>query len=122
MPVSGWVEAQRAVKEPAELERIAAACAIADRALEDTIGDIRPGAAEQDLALALEWRHAHRRGRGARVRRRVPVRPSRGAAAWLAGPPPVAEGEVLLFDFGAQVEGYRSDMTRTLFVGRAVRP
>ena len=26
-------------------------------------------------------------------------------------------GEVLLFDFGAQVEGYRSDMTRTLFVG-----
>ena len=26
-------------------------------------------------------------------------------------------GTVLLFDFGAQVEGYRSDMTRTLFVG-----
>jgi Xaa-Pro aminopeptidase len=29
----------------------------------------------------------------------------------------VAAGEVLLFDFGAQVAGYRSDMTRTLFVG-----
>jgi Xaa-Pro aminopeptidase len=29
----------------------------------------------------------------------------------------VAAGEVLLFDFGAQVCGYRSDMTRTLFVG-----
>ena len=28
-----------------------------------------------------------------------------------------APGEVLLFDFGAQVAGYRSDMTRTLFVG-----
>ena len=27
------------------------------------------------------------------------------------------EGQVLLFDFGAQVAGYRSDMTRTLFVG-----
>ena len=26
-------------------------------------------------------------------------------------------GQVLLFDFGAQVDGYRSDMTRTLFVG-----
>src|SRR3954469_22331281 len=26
-------------------------------------------------------------------------------------------GHVLLFDFGAQVAGYRSDMTRTLFVG-----
>jgi len=29
----------------------------------------------------------------------------------------VRSGEVLLFDFGAQVAGYRSDMTRTLFVG-----
>jgi Xaa-Pro dipeptidase len=28
-------------------------------------------------------------------------------------------GEVILFDFGAQVAGYRSDMTRTLFVGAA---
>jgi Xaa-Pro aminopeptidase len=29
----------------------------------------------------------------------------------------VREGEVLLFDFGARVDGYRSDMTRTLFIG-----
>ncbi len=34
---------------------------------------------------------------------------------------PVLEGAVLLFDFGAQVAGYRSDMTRTLFVGDADR-
>ena len=33
------------------------------------------------------------------------------------GPRQIAAGEVLLFDFGAQVCGYRSDMTRTLFVG-----
>ncbi len=32
---------------------------------------------------------------------------------------PIAAEEVLLFDFGARVDGYRSDMTRTLFVGRA---
>ena len=30
---------------------------------------------------------------------------------------PIELGQVLLFDFGARVEGYRSDMTRTLFVG-----
>jgi Xaa-Pro aminopeptidase len=33
------------------------------------------------------------------------------------GDRPIRGGEVLLFDFGAQVGGYRSDMTRTLFVG-----
>ena len=33
------------------------------------------------------------------------------------GDRPIRAGTVLLFDFGAQVAGYRSDMTRTLFVG-----
>ena len=33
------------------------------------------------------------------------------------GDRPIVAGQVLLFDFGAQVDGYRSDMTRTLFVG-----
>src|SRR5882757_5989504 len=36
------------------------------------------------------------------------------------GDRPIQEGTVLLFDFGAQVAGYRSDMTRTLFVGDPV--
>ena len=43
-----------------------------------------------------------------------------GPAAALPGAPSGARLErsaVVLFDFGAQVDGYRSDMTRTLFVG-----
>ncbi|MBI3748866.1 MAG: M24 family metallopeptidase, partial [Chloroflexi bacterium] len=36
------------------------------------------------------------------------------------GDRPVRSGAVLLFDFGAQVAGYRSDMTRTLFIGEPV--
>ncbi len=42
-PGSGWVEADRQVKEPAELERVAAACAVADRALATLLPEIRPG-------------------------------------------------------------------------------
>jgi Xaa-Pro aminopeptidase len=117
VPIEGWVEAQRQLKEPSELERVAAACAVADRALATLLPSIRPGVTEQELALDLEWR----------------IRTS-GAdrlafdVACLAGPDaalphgspgmrPVESGTVLLFDFGAQVDGYRSDMTRTLFVG-----
>src|SRR4029079_10943025 len=33
------------------------------------------------------------------------------------GDRPVRDGTVLLFDLGARVAGYRSDMTRTLFIG-----
>ena len=42
-------------KEPAELERVAAACAVADRALATLLPEIRPGVTEHELALRLEW-------------------------------------------------------------------
>ena len=56
VPVEGWLEADRAIKEPAELERVAAACAVADRALAGLLPSVRPGATEHELALDLEWR------------------------------------------------------------------
>ena len=117
VPIEGWVEADRATKEPAELERIAAACAVADRALAALLPEIRPGLTEQELAWRLEG-----------LMRTSGAEALAFAVACLAGPEaalphgspgerPVRRGQVLLFDFGAQVGGYRSDMTRTLFVG-----
>ena len=117
VPVEGWLEADRATKEPAELERVAAACAVADRALATLLPEIRAGALERDLALRLEW--LLRTG-GAEAVAFDPTCLAGPQAALPHGSPgdlPVAAGSVLLFDFGAQVAGYRSDMTRTLFVG-----
>lgn len=117
VPIEGWVEPMRAVKAPGELERVAAACAVADRALAALLPEIRPGVTERDLALRLEW--LIRTG-GAEALA-FDVACLAGAEAALPhgspGDRPVEAGAVLLFDFGAQVEGYRSDMTRTLFVG-----
>jgi Xaa-Pro aminopeptidase len=117
VPVEGWVEADRAVKEPAELERVAAACAVADRALAGLLPSLRPGATERDLALDLEWRM---RTGGAEAVAFEPTCLVGPDAALPHGSPSsaaVRAGAVVLFDFGAQVDGYRSDMTRTLFVG-----
>jgi Xaa-Pro aminopeptidase len=117
VPVEGWVEADRAVKEPAELERVAAACAVADRALAALLPEIRPGVTESELALRLEW---FIRTGGAEALAFDVACLSGPEAALPHGSPgdrPVRDGTVLLFDFGAQVAGYRSDMTRTLFVG-----
>jgi len=117
VPVEGWLEEDRQVKEPAELERVAAACAVADRALASLLPAIRPGVTEAELALDLEWRM---RTGGAEALA-FDVTCLAGAEAALPhgspGNRPVRTGAVLLFDFGAQVAGYRSDMTRTLFVG-----
>ena len=117
VPVEGWVEQDRAIKEPAELERVGAACAVADRALATLLPKIRPGATEHDLALELEW--LMRTG-GAEAVAFEPTCLVGPNAALPHGAPWDAEvrsGAVVLFDFGAQVAGYRSDMSRTLFVG-----
>jgi Xaa-Pro aminopeptidase len=117
LAIEGWVEADRQHKDPSELERVAAASAVADRALASLLPSIRPGVTEKELALDLEWRMRT----GGADRLAFDVATLAGAEAALPHGSPghrqVEAGKVLLFDFGAQVEGYRSDMTRTLFVG-----
>ncbi len=118
-PTKGWGVALRAVKEPAEIERIAAACAVADRALAAVLPKLLPGATEAEVAWPLE-REMREGGAEALA---FDVAALAGANAALPhgnpGARPFQRGEVALFDFGAQVAGYRSDMTRTLFVGAA---
>jgi len=121
VPAEGWVEALRQVKEPAELERVASAAAVADHALERLLPSIRAGVTEHELAMQLEW---EMRTNGAEALAFDVAVLSGPRAALPHGSPgtrQVREGEVLLFDFGAQVCGYRSDMTRTLFVGHPAR-
>ncbi len=117
VPAPAWIEADRATKSPAEVERIAAACAIGDRALAAIVRKIKRGSCEKDLAMALEW---EMRTCGADALAFGIACLGGPNAALPHGSPserPVGPGEVLLFDFGAMVAGYRSDMTRTLFVG-----
>ncbi len=117
VPAGGWLEADRAIKEPAEVERIAAACAVADRALAALLPEIRPGATERELALRLEWLIRTGGADGLAFDVACLGGPEAALPHGSPGDRPVRSGAVLLFDFGAQVDGYRSDMTRTLFVG-----
>ena len=117
VPIEGWLEEDRAVKEPAELERVSAACAVADRALATVLPAIRPDRTERAVAMDLEW--AIRTGGADALAFDVACLSGPEAALPHGSPDdrPIQAGAVLLFDFGAQVEGYRSDMTRTLFMG-----
>jgi Xaa-Pro aminopeptidase len=115
--VEGWLEADRAVKEPAELERVASACAVADRALATLLPEIRVGSTERELAIRLEWLIRTGGADGLAFDVACLAGPEAALPHGSPGDRPIVAGEVLLFDFGAQVDGYRSDMTRTLFVG-----
>ena len=117
VPAEAWIDEDRAVKEHAEVERIAAAAAVADRALAALLPEIRPGVTE----AALAWRLQVLMREGGAESLAFDVAALAGSQAALPHGSPgrrrVRAGRVLLFDFGAQVAGYRSDMTRTLFVG-----
>jgi Xaa-Pro aminopeptidase len=117
IPVEGWVEADRATKEPAEIERIRAAAAVADRALAALLPEIHAGVTEAELAWRLEILMRTSGGDGLAFDVACLAGPEAALPHGSPGDRPVLERAVLLFDFGARVDGYRSDMTRTLFVG-----
>ncbi len=113
----GVVGALRAVKAPDELERIAAAAALADEALGEVLGTGLAGRAERDVALALEL--AMRR-RGAEALSFPPIVASgpHGALPHAEPRPVIIEsGCLVTVDWGAQLDGYCSDCTRTVACG-----
>ena len=114
--VEGWIEADRATKSADEIERIAAACAVADRALASLLPRIQGGVTETSLARDLEWEMRTGGAEALAFDVACLAGPQAALPHGAPGERPVLDGSVLLFDFGAQVAGYRSDMTRTLFV------
>jgi len=117
VPAPPWVDEDRAIKEPAEIERIAAAAAVADRALAALLPEIRPGASEAALAWRLEVLIREGGAEALAFDVACLAGPDAALPHGAPGPRRLRGGQVVLFDFGAQVEGYRSDMTRTLFLG-----
>lgn len=111
------IERLRRVKDAGEIARVRSACAIADEALVDVSGLLSEGVREQDFALELEL--AMRR-RGASGMSFDPIVASGENGAKPHARPsgrPFAQGDLIVLDFGCVVDGYCSDMTRTVGIG-----
>lgn len=104
-------------KAPDEVDAIGRACALADACFAHLADWIRPGMTEREVAWELE---GFFRSHGAEDLAFDTIVLAGPRAAMPHGRPSdarVQPGNVLLIDFGCIVDGYRSDMTRTLFVG-----
>jgi Xaa-Pro aminopeptidase len=112
----GIVEALRAVKEPVEVERIAAASALTDEAYEWLRVHGLVGRTEREVALALE---NEMRRRGAEPAFDSIVASSERGALPHAEPAdvPIERGTLVTLDIGARLDGYHSDCTRTWATG-----
>jgi Xaa-Pro aminopeptidase len=117
VPTSRLVETLRAVKEPDELARIKAATALADAAFERLLREPIVGRTERELALALE--NDIRQQGAERVSFETIVATGAHGALPHAQPRDVAirEGDLVVIDWGAQLDGYCSDCTRTVAAG-----
>ncbi len=122
-PTRGLVERLRAVKDEAELVRMARAAAVADAALATVterlaaVGGAGPAPTETEVAAALD--HAMR-AHGAEDRAFETIVASGPNSAKPHARPTgrsLAPGDPVVVDFGATVDGYRSDMTRTFCLG-----
>jgi Xaa-Pro aminopeptidase len=113
------VEELRQVKEPVEIDAIAAAAALADRAFDHVLGLIRPGLREIDVALELETFMRREGSEGLGFDSIVASGPNSSKPHAGVTDRVIAAGDLLTMDFGARVDGYCSDMTRTIVVGSA---
>jgi Xaa-Pro aminopeptidase len=125
LPNIDWIAGEdvigplKLVKSQEEVEKISRACHLADACFAHACGLIQPGVTERQIDLEIEFffkRH------GADVS--FPPIVVSGANSALphghASEKPLASGDFVTLDFGAKLDGYCSDLTRTVVVGNAI--
>jgi len=117
IPLANAVEGQRAIKEPHEIVRIGSAQELTARVFNEVLPCVRPGVRELDLAAELEYRMKLHGARGPAFETIV----ASGARAALphgrATRKRLEKKELVVFDLGAILTDYNSDMSRTIFLG-----
>lgn len=115
----GLVERLRVRKDPGEVAKIRAAATLAQEALGELLGTVRAGDSEFEIAARLESGLRRRGSEWHPFPTIVASGPRSALPHARTSARTVGTGEFLLLDFGAQVDGYCSDLTRTVVVGRA---
>lgn len=117
-PGTSLVAALRQVKDDAEQNQLAAAAALGCTLYDDLLTFIEPGMREVDIAAELEYRARKAGAEGMSFETIVAAGARSSMPHARATTAPVRAGDLLTLDFGIMLDGYCSDMTRTLQVGQ----
>ena len=117
--IDGLVDQLRAVKDTSEIDRIREAARVGSEVMEETIRLVRPGVTELELAAEIGYR-MRRKGASAESFEAIVAAGPRSALPH-ARPTTrrIGKNELVVLDLGAILRHYCSDLTRTVYTGRA---
>lgn len=118
LPLDSVIESMRTVKEPEEIENIKKAISISEKAFLKTIEFIREGVTEREVAAEFEYNMKKFGADGIAFETIVISGPRTSLPHGRPSGKKINRGEPITFDFGAVVNGYCADITRTVFFGK----
>ena len=121
VPSSGLIERLRSTKDAAEIAVISRACGIADEALAAIRDRLSEGVVERDFAAELDFTMRRLGAAGPSFTTIVASGPRSALPHARPSERRIVEGDLVVVDFGALVDGYHSDMTRTFIIGEPTR-
>lgn len=119
VPTTSLVDDLRAVKDSGELELIRKAAALTDESYQHLHSALRPGLSEREASWAAESFMRTHGAEGVAFEFLIQAGPHGALPHWTASEEPIRNGAPLIIDMGARLNGYHSDLTRTLFLGNS---
>lgn len=117
VPTTGHTVKLRAIKDADELKMLQRVIDVGDAAFEETAAKMRPGMTENEVAWEFEKSIRERGAESLSFPTIVASGPNAARPHHQTGDRAVQERETIVFDCGAQLEGYCSDLTRTVVLG-----
>ena len=117
VPAGALVEELRRVKDLGEVDRIRRACAIADASFQAVLARLADGITERQFALELEFGMRERGASGNSFDAIIAAGPNGAKPHARPSDRVIGRNELVVCDFGCIVDGYCSDMTRTVSLG-----
>jgi Xaa-Pro aminopeptidase len=118
VPTVGLVERLRVAKTDEEIARIRKAVALNEEVFQEVYGGLRPGQTERQVAMTIEMTMRAKGAAGPSFDTIVAGGPNSAHPHAVPSGRPLREGEPIVIDMGTRLEGYCSDMTRTVVLGQ----
>ena len=110
------IEKQRMIKDEEEIENIKKACQVTDKCFEHIVDYIRPGMTEKQIAREIDY-YYYKHSEGTSFDTIVASGENSSKPHAVPTDRKIQTTDIITIDMGCKVNGYCSDMTRTIFVG-----